>query len=135
MHEGETLTERVKRLRLAAGLSQSQLADEADLSPGTIGDIESGRQGLGKKIDRLAAALHTTAEYLRTGDESVATIPESTLSLREMRLIERFRSMNAKNKGRLEDFAAGLQGSIKERRPRVSQTAPTIRGAKSRRSG
>lgn len=131
---GETVTERFKRLRKAADLSQSQLATQTGLSPGTIGDIERGRQGLGKYIDLLATALHTTPEHLRSGEEPT-TFPEAMLSARETRLIERFRSMNGPTKIRLEDFAAGLQGSIKERRPRVQQTAQEIHGAKSRRSG
>lgn len=136
MGDGETLGERVKRLRNSLGLSQAELADKATLSPSTIGDIEQGTQkSAGKKIDRLASALGKSTEYLRTGEESVTTLPESMLSPREMRLIERFRSMNDKTKGRLEDFAAGLQGLIKDKKPRVKQTAQEIRAAKSRRSG
>jgi transcriptional regulator with XRE-family HTH domain len=135
MKAGETPGERVRRLREDAGLSQSDLADKADLSPGTIGDIESGRQGLGRKIDLLAAALRKSADYLRTGDDSAAPMIEAMLSPRETRLIERFRSMNGPTKIRLEDFAAGLQGAIKDRQPRVKQTAQEIRVAKSRRSG
>jgi len=136
MKDGETLGKRVKQLRKAAGLTQAQLAEASTLSPGTIGDIEADRQGAGKKIDRLAAALHTTTEHLRNGDDAaVAVILESMLSPRESRLIERFRSMNDRAKERLEDFAVGLQGAIKDRQPRIKQTTQEIRGAKIRRSG
>lgn len=125
----------MRRLRQDRGLSQSELAELADLAPGTIGDIERGRQGAGKKIDLLAAALGKTAEYIRTGEGEDAPVLESSLSPREMRLIDRFRSMNGPTKIRLEDFAAGLQGAIKDRQPRLKQTAQEIRGVKTRRSG
>lgn len=131
---GETVIQRFKRLRKAADLSQSQLAAQTGLSPGTIGDIERGRQSLGKYIDLLAMALRTTPEHLRSGDEPTA-IPAAMLSPREARLIERFRSMNGPTKTRLEDFAAGLPVAISDKRPRVQQTAQEIRAAKSRRSG
>lgn len=76
---GETVIQRFKRLRKAADLSQSQLAAQTGLSPGTIGDIERGRQSLGKYIDLLATALRTTPEHLRSGDEPTA-IPKAMLS-------------------------------------------------------
>lgn len=126
--------DRVRNRRLELKMSQSELAAESGLSPGTIGDIEAGRQRGTKNIDLLATALKTTADQLRTGEQST-DIPESTLSAREVRLIERFRSMNPKNKGRLEDIATGLQGPIKDPPPSVKQTAHEICGVKSRRSG
>lgn len=137
MNDGETLGERVKRLRIDRGLTQAELAEISTLKPGTIGDIEQGTQkSAGRKIDLLAKALGKSAEYLRFGDDSAAApVPESLLSPREMRLIERFRSMNDRAKERLEDFAVGLQGAIKDRQPRIKQTVQEIRGAKVRRSG
>ena len=63
----ETFGERVKRLRQELGLSQAQLANLSQLSPGTIGDIEQGTQQGTRKIDLLAKALRSTPEFLRYG--------------------------------------------------------------------
>lgn len=135
MREGETVGERIKRCREDLGLTQSQLAEKADLAASTIGNIEQDRQGAGKNIDLIAGALGKSAKYLRTGADSSATIPEASLSQRETRLIQLFRSMGNTGKGKIEAYAAGLQGSAQERRPRVKQTAQEIQGIKTRRSG
>lgn len=61
----ETQSERLKRLRKAAGLTQPALAKRAGVSQGTIGNIESGLRGYGESIVSIAAALNVSPGYLR----------------------------------------------------------------------
>lgn len=61
----ETTGERLKRLREAKGLSQSELAKRAGLkSQGAIGNIERGTRGYGGSIVAIARELDTTPAYL-----------------------------------------------------------------------
>lgn len=64
-----TLGQRVRDLRLRAGLGQAELADRAGVSRQALGALESGRHL--PRVDaalRLAAALGTTVEQLLTPD-------------------------------------------------------------------
>lgn len=62
----ETIGERLKRLREAAGLTQDELAKRVGFkSQGGIGNIESGVRGYGAKIVDIARVLNTSPEYLR----------------------------------------------------------------------
>ena len=58
MATAETLGQRIQRLRLAAGLSQSQLAREADIPIGTIKNWEQDvREPMALVVVRLARAM------------------------------------------------------------------------------
>ncbi|WNB84610.1 helix-turn-helix transcriptional regulator [Cellulomonas sp. ATA003] len=62
------VSDRVRELRLAAGLSQTALAGES-FSPSYISLIEAGRRvPTDAALEVLAARLDTTADYLRHGD-------------------------------------------------------------------
>lgn len=61
----ETPKDRLVRLRKAIGMSQTQLAQLAKVSQGTIGNLESGVRGYGESIVSIAAVLGVTPEYLR----------------------------------------------------------------------
>lgn len=62
----ESIGERLKQLREAKGLTQSELARLVGFkSQGGIGNIESGARGYGAKIVDIARVLGTTPEYLR----------------------------------------------------------------------
>jgi len=64
---GETIGQRLKRLRLEQGLSQRELASPG-VSYAYISRIEAGtRQPSVKALRRLAAKLGVSAEYLETG--------------------------------------------------------------------
>lgn len=63
-----TVGGRVRAARKAKGLSQAQLAEAADLSQGTVSDIETGEQGTAYAPE-LAAALDVEALWLKTGKE------------------------------------------------------------------
>lgn len=71
----ESIAERLKRLRLAAGLSQAALAQKVGVSQGTIGNIESGSRGYGESIVDIAAALGVSPGFLRLQDEPAAPPP------------------------------------------------------------
>jgi tetratricopeptide (TPR) repeat protein len=66
---GETIGERLKRLRLERGLSQRELAAPG-VSYAYISRIEAGtRQPSVKALRRLAAKLNVSADYLETGSD------------------------------------------------------------------
>ena len=50
----------MKQAREAAGLTQPQLAKKAGVSPGTIGNIESGTRKQPRELLAIAAALRVT---------------------------------------------------------------------------
>ncbi|WP_082493100.1 S24 family peptidase [Acidovorax sp. Leaf160] len=66
----ESIAERLKRLRVAAGLSQAALAQRVGMSQGTIGNIEAGTRGYGESIVDIAAVLKVSPAYLRLQDEA-----------------------------------------------------------------
>jgi phage repressor protein C with HTH and peptisase S24 domain len=67
----ETMDTPAKRLKLARehrGVNQVQLASMAGVSPGTVGNIESGTRGIEKSALRLAKALGVSPQWLATGE-------------------------------------------------------------------
>jgi transcriptional regulator with XRE-family HTH domain len=79
---GETIGQRLKRLRLERGLSQRELAAPG-VSYAYISRIEAGtRQPSVKALRRLATKLGVSAEYLETGSELQAA------DQRELRLAD-----------------------------------------------
>jgi transcriptional regulator with XRE-family HTH domain len=79
---GETIGQRLKRLRLERGLSQRELAAPG-VSYAYISRIEAGtRQPSVKALRKLAAKLGVTADYLESGSELDAE------SARELRLAD-----------------------------------------------
>src|SRR5579864_9714868 len=76
---GETIGERLKRLRLEKGLSQRELAAPG-VSYAYISRIEAGtRQPSVKALRKLAAKLAVSADYLESGSE---LDPDSARELR-----------------------------------------------------
>src|SRR5579862_9507973 len=66
---GETIGQRLKRLRLARGLSQRELAAPG-VSYAYISRIEAGtRQPSVKALRKLAGKLGVSADFLETGSE------------------------------------------------------------------
>lgn len=61
------IAERLRDAREAAGLTQPQLAARAGVSPGTIGNIESGYRKEPRQLLAIAAALGVNAEWLQSG--------------------------------------------------------------------
>lgn len=106
----ENFGDRVRRLRIALGMTQAELGRLSSLSSGSIGDIEQGTTTGTRQIDKLAHALETTAEYLRTGELRPDDTPIETESIDQIEhaLLERYRRLSLKDRQRLEDFMAGL---------------------------
>ena len=75
----EHIGDRIRVARLNLGLSQAELAKRANVSQGTIGQLESGRNQSSGKIVELAAALNVSPEWLLYGKNppSVAQKPEN----------------------------------------------------------
>lgn len=60
--------QRIRNERIRRRLSQADLAAEVGFSGSYLSLIESGRRPVGQAaLERIAAALHCTAEYLQTG--------------------------------------------------------------------
>ena len=74
----ETLSQRIARLRLAAGLSRGELALNIRAMSGrmVISKWESGTVPNGRWVAALADALGVSSHYLLTGRESEFTTSE-----------------------------------------------------------
>src|SRR3979490_1458695 len=82
---GETIGERLKRLRLERGLSKRDLAAPG-VSSAYISRIEAGtRQPSVKALRRLAAKLGVSADYLETGSD-LDPVAERELRLSDLEL-------------------------------------------------
>lgn len=82
MYEEETQGQRLRRLREAKELTQTQLARQAGLSgQSSIGNVENGIRGFGKSVLAIARVLGISSEYLACQtDESgaVSSSPKTT---------------------------------------------------------
>ena len=102
---GETIGQRLKRLRLERGLSQRELAAPG-VSYAYISRIEAGtRQPSVKALRRLAAKLEVTADYLETGSDLDAE------AARELRLSDLELGVRL---GEIDGAEAGLTALIDE---------------------
>ncbi|MFC4699359.1 helix-turn-helix domain-containing protein [Glaciecola siphonariae] len=63
-----TIQKRTKAARVAAGLTQAELADKAGVSQNAISKIENGTTRKPKDIVAIAKALNVSVEYLSDGD-------------------------------------------------------------------
>lgn len=91
----DTAAKRLKAARELRGVNQVQLAAMAGVSPGTVGNIESGKRGVERSALAFAKALRIDAQWLATGEgemlspyscntpSAIATIP-----LRKIKLIK-----------------------------------------------
>jgi len=80
------ISNRVKTARQARNLTQAQLARQAGVSQGTIGNLESGLRQSPRELLRIAAALGVSAEWLSSGKEdALALQQDSNVSSAEMR--------------------------------------------------
>jgi len=98
---GETIGQRLKRLRLDRGLSQRELAAPG-VSYAYISRIEAGtRQPSVKALRRLAAKLGVTADYLETGSDLDADA-ERELKLTDLELAIRLGEPEGAEQGLVE---------------------------------
>lgn len=68
----ETIADRLKQERLKKGWTQAQLATAADVSQGTIGNIESGQRQAYASLIKIAKALNVEYDWLAHGERSDA---------------------------------------------------------------
>ena len=75
----QRIGQRVKALRLAAGLSQQELADRAGLNRTHIGRIEDGAFGSQvETIQQIAEALGMTVDIIDPGLQDLAPLKRLT---------------------------------------------------------
>lgn len=66
-----TIGERIRDLRVSAGMHQVELAEKIGRHPAALRNNENGRRNPDPiTISRLAMVFGTTAEYIRTGRET-----------------------------------------------------------------
>lgn len=65
----ETIASRLKSARLARGWTQGQLATAAEVSQGTIGNIEAGHRQARASLVKIAKALDLSYDWLADGIE------------------------------------------------------------------
>src|SRR5436190_8536938 len=123
---GETVGERLRRLRLERGFSQRELAAPG-VSYAYISRIEAGtRQPSVKALRRLAANLGVTADYLETGsDLDGSAVRELQLAQLELavRLGERRGVHDALAAVLADSLAAGDNGAASRARVAIAQLA------------
>jgi transcriptional regulator with XRE-family HTH domain len=122
---GETIGERLKRLRLERGLSQRELAAPG-VSYAYISRIEAGtRQPSVKALRRLAAKLGVTSDYLETGS-SIDSGSARELRLADLELTIRLGGDAQAAEGSLRELVADADGAgdrVSARRARVALAA------------
>ena len=69
MNMEESIGDRLKRMRKAAGLSQTELAAKIGRGQSAIGNIESGIRGYGASVIEIARVLGTSPWYLQNGTQ------------------------------------------------------------------
>jgi len=63
---------RIKQIRIVNGITQDQLAERAGITKQAISLLERGESKKTFYLVEIAAALGTTAEYLKTGKKKAA---------------------------------------------------------------
>src|SRR6476620_634589 len=121
---GETIGQRLKRLRLDRHLSQRELAAPG-VSYAYISRIEAGtRQPSVKALRRLAAKLNISADYLETGSDLDASEARE-LRLTDLELAVRLGDHTGVEDGleaiRTEADAAGDRGAAARARVALAQ--------------
>jgi transcriptional regulator with XRE-family HTH domain len=110
---------RIKRARMAAGLSQRELADAAQVSPGLVGQWESHRKKPGREnLIAIARATTVSVGYL-VGHEEFNEQTVTTSNPMEVALLRKFRRLNSvqrKNIAQLLDISVDIRQEIEKQR-------------------
>lgn len=78
-HSSETLGARIKRLRMALGLQQVELAEKAGIHAATLNQIEKNKRApSANSITNLAAVLNVSRDALVDGEKPPAKAPTPT---------------------------------------------------------
>ncbi len=107
---------RLKELRLAAGLKRSELAKNLQINQNTLANYENEtRQASYATLIRLANYFDESIDYLLGADvkdpDAATLVPLKSyvLSKQEKALIETYRDLNSKGKGRIAEYAGMLK--------------------------
>lgn len=103
-----SLASRVKDARLAAGLSQSELARRIGARPSAVNHIESGRTKAlkARTIVKLAGSLSVSAYWLEHGTGSPS--PDARLLPEEAEVLSLYRLLNPANREAFLSVARAL---------------------------
>jgi transcriptional regulator with XRE-family HTH domain len=102
----ETIADRCRYARKRLGLTQKQLADEAQVSKGTIGNVESGRNETVRALVQIARVLQVTPAWLGTGDDNAPITLE--LDPKEVDLVLEWRRADQQTRDLIDSaFAVG----------------------------
>lgn len=94
---------RLKRTRADAGMSQTELADRAGLTPSAVSQLESGeRLPAFKTLSQLAAALNSSVGYL-VGEEPGELPPALSAMFRDLD------ALSSEDQRKVKDYAAFLK--------------------------
>lgn len=86
---------RIKELRLAHGMKQSELAAKVGVSQAALSGYESGEHEPGKSIlVKIAAILNTTTDYLlgHSNMKKAPSLEDAGLSFEELKVLTLFRA-------------------------------------------
>ena len=104
-----SIGQRVKALRVAKGMNQSQLARAVGVKASSINDIESGvtKSIKGTTLLGLTRVLECSSDWLQTG-KGIPAAPAQLKTLEESELIAIFKAMSDGNKQALLAAARAL---------------------------
>jgi transcriptional regulator with XRE-family HTH domain len=122
-----TIGQRLKNIRLALHLKQSEFGQRIGLSQPTIGQYEKETRPITERvISQLVSEFHINEEYLRhgTGDMFIDQKPklvrqlaeELALSDREQRLLLTFLEFPPDTRNQILDFAQDFVNKLQQRK-------------------
>lgn len=115
----ETIYERIRRLRLAKGMTQSELAAKVGYSgKDMVSRVEAGKVDITRsRLMQFADALGVSSLFLFNGSESVEDIGKELPPISETdKLIEKYNMLDAEDKARIRERIDMLLESDKYKR-------------------
>jgi transcriptional regulator with XRE-family HTH domain len=89
--DGETVNERIKKIRLHLKLSQAKFCKPIFLSNGHYAELELGNRKVNSRIIALVATIyHVSEKYLRNGEGDMFTIEPDCRLERMIALFQEF---------------------------------------------
>lgn len=91
--------DRLKEARMAAGMTQAQLAKEVGVAKSTLAGYETGNSEPDlAKMEKIMEALHVDANYLWQDEANDKGGFANRLSYEELNLLQKYRSLDAHGK-------------------------------------
>lgn len=114
----DTIASRLRHARDLRGLSQTDLAKEAEVSQSTVGNIEAGIRGGLPSLPNIAAALGVRHKWLRDGDEPMQfdapPWPFPGIDPRRFDALDRDQKIEIQGvvRARIEAFESDFKGNV-----------------------